>query len=766
MKMQPYARGEMMPVAPRGPLAERNGYYDWPGNHGPQPGPNGYPGNGYHQQVPFHPAGPGEPSYVQVLLRQIKKRWLHLFFWLVATTVVAAVVITKFAKPTFHAEGRLYYSPDFNYSHKRLYTPPNIQTILALAKSPEVVDKAAEEANLGVGGDALDKKLTIAIVKQSDLISVQFDWPNREQAEKVANRVLQLVIQQNDQLRRRLSEKAIIDLEESLEKVAKDELAMRNLLNETLGNMKIFDLKTEMGTVINEISSLNSQILALSIEETSLKTQIKDIDEKVAAKRRELDSGKSDPDQDRLEAGLMSEMRIIRSSQVEKQRAIELAKVKLSAALAKRKNWDPLFRAGHISKAEWNENEDAIKLYNIEIGGSAELMRMNQELKDKEQQILNIKKGFVSPEHQQLRSERLQKEVLLSSIPRKIKDLEESLAERMQHQRHLQSAQKKVQHIELAIDSLHQKRTSQSEQKHEHEKLEAKKVEELTIYAPATTGGAPPTTNHVKLGAVVFGLSILLFVGFIAVFDMPKMAMHGSPMPPPQAQYPVPAWQHYAPRQESEYAPPQPPPTRGPSMTNEHMRALAERIMENNRTRGSIVLFTPTSSGLRVENLLGDLGCFLKKETGRVLVFEARTAAEGPAYPAWIGPSGREVSDQLDAYLEGRHERGGNCFAETLIAGIDYARCDLSHHLTAVMSMYRFRRLMHDMKERYTVVLMITPERFHGDEDDLFTTLGEGIVVVVNEDADRAEVDSYMCDLRASETPVYGVVTVPPSPTA
>ena len=201
-------------------------------------------------------------------------------------------------------------------------------------------------------------------------------------------------------------------------------------------------------------------------------------------------------------------------------------------------------------------------------------------------------------------------------------------------------------------------------------------------------------------------------------------------------------------------------------MSNEHLRALAERISLNaSADQGKIVLFTPTAEGLCVENLLGDLACYLTRNSGRVLVFEARTDTENPAYPAWTGPSAREVSEQLDQYLDGKTERSSTCFAETLISSIDYARSDLSKHLQGVMPMYRFRRLMTDMKERYSLVLMITPQRFHGDDDDVFTTLGEGIVVVINQDADPAHVEEYLRGFNASETPVYGAFTVAPGQT-
>ena len=402
-----------------------------------------------------------------------------------------------------------------------------------------------------------------------------------------------------------------------------------------------------------------------------------------------------------------------------------------------------------------------------------------------DKRILEAKKGSGSPLVAQARIDRQNAEFLLKSIPNKITDLNKTLKERLAHQQYLSSVEKEAMPIIQAIEALQLGRTNMTQTKQDHQKLESNKLNELSIYSSPSTGGAPSSSNFAKLGLGVFALSLLLFVGFIACFDMPGLmakpappalapapfgppvsvpAPYGSPAsvptspfaPPfaPASQLPVPVWQHYPPPVQQQ--------PRGQSMNNEHLRALSERIAHGTKERGSVVLFTPMTANLRVEALLGDLGCFCLKNGGKVLVFEARTDAEGPMYPAWTGPSAREVGDHLEIYLEGRSERAAPCFAETLLTSIDYARGDLSRQLSSVMSMYRFRQMLHEIKDRYSLVLMIVPERYSASEIDVFRAVAEGIVVVINQDANPAEVEKYLRELQASQTPVFGAVTVPP----
>ncbi len=754
-KMKQYKRDQSLPAPvpiseQRGPVAERNGhgmYDDWQGDAGRSTQIEALP-----PSPPYAWSPPGlapQATYFQVLLGQLQKRWKMLFAWMVLSAALAGFVVMKYGKPQWKAEGRLYYSPNYTGNGPNpLYRPPNIQTIVALAKSPEVIEKACGDANVTENADAIDTRLIVTVVKASDLISVTFQGPNREQSVAFAEAVLEHAIEQYDQRRQQLSQEALVNLNEDLEKTRKDLLARRHELDESLGNDDIYDLKTEKAVVVSSMKSLESDIDAKQREQRSLQGQINDLKGRI----KEYEANNSN----RLTAEESERLKTIQRVLTEKhqlQSDIDKNKIELKTNQENYNRLRPLAAQKHVSVQEMKELEGKINIsQSFIVNGNKHL----QELEDSLKQLENNR--VVSSQLLLLETDKFRLESSLGAIPGQIEALQAHLDKRHARLVFLNAADEKAQPIQLEIEALQSKLNSMTSQKQQHKNLEEGKLKELTINTHAAAGASPASSNHMKLAAAVFGLSLLVFVGFVAMYDMPRvLPAHAAnrQQAPPGSQLPVPAWQH-----QMKPAQPHGPP-RGPTMNNEHLRALSERIMQNRSERAAIILFTPTSGGVRVENLLGDLGCFLNRNGNRVLVFEARRDAENPSYPVWTGPSSREVAEQLEGYLEGQHERGSQCFAETLISGIDYARADLGRHLSGIMAMYRFRRLMADMKERYSVVLMITPERYQGEEDDVFTTLGEGIVVVINEDADPADVETYLRELRASETPVYGAVTLP-----
>jgi len=762
MQIQPYTRQESRPTPhpeSNGALVERPyapGYNDWSGHAVP----NGTP----HSQV--LPQLAPQPPYFQVLLEKILLRWKLLAFWLVLTAVAAGYVVSKYGKPVWRAEGSLYYSPNHRYSHKPLYTPPNMQTVLALARSPEVLEKVRKEMNLGVGLNVLQSKMTVNIVKQSDLIAVALDWPNKEEGEKIANRVLELSIDQYDQLLHRLSGPALAQLDLDLKTTREEELACRQNLNDILAEKGISNLDREMDIVQSEISSLDSQIKNGAISEMLLANKRDQLDARVkkllTENNTEYDVGLSEN-----EINIKRMMTDIQERKILRQREIEQAKIRLKALDEEYRRNFPVYQKGYISKSEWAKLIADIESQKAIISGSKDLIEMERSLEEHQNSILNSKKINVALPLQQVRLERINIDIELTGLPKQIKDLQKIRDERFEQQKKLKAIEKEVMPLVQQIKGLDQRRTELSGLKHDHQNLETNKVKELTLHSTATAGGAPFSSNYFKLGIGVFALSLLLFVGFVAVRDMPSWMPYPVAGPAhlpiePGSQLPVPVWQLYPP--PHSYAPPPATAPRGPSMNNEHLRALAERIIERVRERGSIIEFTPLVRGLRVEALLGDLACFCLREGEKILVFEARTDVEGPSYPPWTGPSSRGVAEEMESYLKGDVERSAACFAETLLTSVDYARGDLSRLLTNVMAMYRFRRLMHDIKDRYAMVMMITPERSErNDGDDVYATLAEGIVVVINQDADPVLVEEHLRRLRASDTPVFGAVTVPPA---
>ena len=191
---------------------------------------------------------------------------------------------------------------------------------------------------------------------------------------------------------------------------------------------------------------------------------------------------------------------------------------------------------------------------------------------------------------------------------------------------------------------------------------------------------------------------------------------------------------------------------------NQAVLALAERITQEGVDRGGIVLFAPTQDQLQLTTLIGDLGMQLSNDGSRVLVFDARAVAETPA---WAGPNAPGVSARVEGYLDGRSE-ATQCFIPTAMKNVEYSRADLSNRVSGVMSAHRFRQLVEEMRERYSLVLMVAPPMALDGNDPLLATLAEGLVVVTESTAPPNQIKAYIDHLAEQiSAPVYGALSVP-----
>jgi len=200
------------------------------------------------------------------------------------------------------------------------------------------------------------------------------------------------------------------------------------------------------------------------------------------------------------------------------------------------------------------------------------------------------------------------------------------------------------------------------------------------------------------------------------------------------------------------------PAAQPPTHSSQAVMALAERITQEGVDRGSIVLFAPTQDQLQLTSLIGDLGLQLSQEGNRVLVFDARPTAENPA---WAGPNTQAVANRVEGYLDGRSE-ATHCFIPTAMKNVEYSRADLSNRVSGVMSAHRFRQLVEEMRERYSLVLMVAPPMALDGNDPLLATLAEGLVIVTESSAPPNQIKAYIDHLAEQiPAPVYGALSVP-----
>jgi len=189
----------------------------------------------------------------------------------------------------------------------------------------------------------------------------------------------------------------------------------------------------------------------------------------------------------------------------------------------------------------------------------------------------------------------------------------------------------------------------------------------------------------------------------------------------------------------------------------EPVRALAEKILEEGADRGGVVLFSPTTEDLRVAPAIGDLGRYFSDRGDRVLVFDTRHAAESPP---WVHANG--IAEAVAGYLNGTADGSTGCFVPTELRGVEYSQVDLSNRVSGVMEAHRFRQLIEQMRERYSVVFLVGPPVNLEEDHPLLASMAEGMVLVTETAANPVEVHAYL-DTLCQQVParLYGTLAVP-----
>jgi Mrp family chromosome partitioning ATPase len=394
-----------------------------------------------------------------------------------------------------------------------------------------------------------------------------------------------------------------------------------------------------------------------------------------------------------------------------------------------------------------------------------DLQKQYDELKKKAASGKPVRKAVIDE------LERLKKED--AAIPGTIAVLSEELKEKKKAQIELVSLKREIGEKEdnvkliwTRVQDFHSQLTDAAERSQD---LNAN---DLRVHSLATSGATPYSTNAPKLGLALVAASALMFVGYMVLFGLPSSpgaAGAGTMAAAPGLQRALVALVPYIPGAKGRLAVAETAATPAAAENNsEHVPvaepesaalAIADRIVQEGVDPGGIVLFAPTQEQLQVAPVIGDLGEFFSQRGDRVLVFDARHAAETPA---WAGPSAPQVANTVEGYLDGRAETAAECFVPTAMNGVEYSRADLSSRVSGVLSAHRFRQLVEEMRERYSLVFLVAPPVSLDRADPILAMMAEGMVLVTETSANPVEVHAFL-DTLCQQVParLYGTLTVP-----
>jgi uncharacterized protein involved in exopolysaccharide biosynthesis len=706
----------------------------------------------------FSPTPP--PSLLSVFAREAWKRKPLLGFWVVATLVLTALVVLVFAKPVYRAEGKFSYRPNYSRGQKPIYTPPNIQSAAQILKSNEVLTPVRMKHLPNVSADEFAKNVRVEVSKQSEFIDVGYDHPNPAIAAAVANDLMAEGLKHFADVRVQNMKDAIVQVTHDLKTARKQLENAREEYRKAHEQRGVADLDVEHENLRLSLSSIESQFLAAREKQAKLKLEIKFLEVRLDAPANANDPVFDDQFFPILQA-MMTELQ----SKMIDQEKLNAARIHLDLARRKESDYRPLMMKGILPRKEYDEVVAEIRIHEATLKHAEEVKHLRTELQKKYDDL--TKKATASKpirrnvldELEKARKEEAILPATLAVLEDEQKAKRRAISDLVSLRRELSEKDDNIKLNLTRVQDFHAQLTDAAERSQD---LNAN---DLRMHSAAEAGTTPYSTNAPKLGLALVGASALLFVGYIALFALPMLSASSGASPVGTVANRLPrglvALVPYIqkPRATTAESPdPEPPFADAVSQPGGVIEALAARISREGVDPGGIVLFAPTMEELAVAPVMGDLGEMFTRNGEKVLVFDARQSATAPQ---WAGPAGNDIAATVEGFLDGQADASTGCFTPTMLNGVEYSRADLSTRVTGVMAAHRFRQLVEEMRERYSMVLLVTPP-VSFDSEPLLATLAEGMVLVTETSADPMEVHAYLDTLcQQVSARLYGTLSVP-----
>jgi hypothetical protein len=520
------------------------------------------------------------------------------------------------------------------------------------------------------------------------------------------------------------------------------------------------DPQLEQESLRVAISDIEAQLRIAREKQAKLKLEIKFMEA-----RRDAPADSSDETFDENFFPVLQSMMTELSTRMVNQQQLDTAKFKYEAAQNEERKLRPLVAKGIYPQIEYDKAVSEMRIYEATLKHAEEvkqlredLLKRYEELKKKATSGKPNRKAVVE-QLDLLKRDEATGPATISVLTEDLNDKRRALTALQNLKRDLGEKDDNIKLIWNRVQDFHQQVTDAAE------RTQDLNANDLRIHSQATAGTTPYSTNAPKLGLALVATSALLLVGYLALFALPTVGAASRQAVAPSMQKALIALVPYIQGIKGQAVPSRngvaPTPGQASNLppAEPAVLAIADRILEEGVDPGGIVLFAPTAEQLEVGPVVGGVSEVFGRRGERVLVFDARQAAETPD---WAGPDAPSVAGNVERFLDGNTDGATNCFVPTSLDGVEYSRADLSQRVSGVFSAHRFRQLVEQMKDRYSVVFLVAPPVSLKEGDPMLAMLAEGMVLVTETSANPVEVHAYL-DTLCQQVParLYGTVAVP-----
>jgi uncharacterized protein involved in exopolysaccharide biosynthesis len=686
-----------------------------------------------------------------------------LVIWGLVTIAATIVVVLTIARPLYRAEGKFSYRPNYSRGAKPIYTPPNIQSAVQILKSTDVLDPVRAKHVPEMSKEEFSKNVRVEVSKQSEFIDIGFDHPDPKVAGAVTDDLMTEGLKYFTDVRAQTMKDAVAQVEHDLKSARKQLEIAKEDYRKAYEARGIGDPLVELDTIKSALTDIETQLRVARERQAKVKLEIKFLEA-----RRDAPADASDAALDESFFPILQSMMQELQSKMINQQSVDTAKIRFESAQSEERRLRPLVAKGIYPQIEYDKVVAEMRIHEATLKHADEVKELREDLQKRYDELRKkaasgkpVRRAVIE-DLERLRKEEATAPATIAVLSNELDQKRKSLADLQSLKRELGEKDDNIKLMWTRVQDFHSQLTDAAE------RTQDLNANDLRVHSSATAGTTPYSTNAPKLGLAMVGASALMLIGYLALFALPAAAQSpvgsatNSPALPRALVALVPYIQQAKGRLGGTHSANTPagdglPPSRPASQPE--VQAIAKRILEDGVDPGGIVLFAPTAENLQVAPVMGGLGEVFGQRGDRVLIFDARQTAETPD---WAGPQAPVVARNVEGYLDGQADGATDCFVSTNLSGVEYSRADLTSHVSGVMAVHRFRQLVEEMRERYSVVFLVGPPVSLDESDPLLAMMAEGMVLVTESSADPVQVHAYL-DTLCQKVParLYGTLEVP-----
>ena len=717
-------------------------------------------------------AGDPAPSPAARMMRQLPRillaRLIPLALIGVASVAVAVVSALTLGQSTYHISAQMVYTPlpGTGGDGRKLYEPPDLRTLTTLVKSAGNLARLKQEFHLVEPVRLLEQSIEVSNPSMTDTLDLKLDWGDADQGRRMLDRLMRIFAEQVADMRREKLKGYVADMEASVRLTRTRRRSASDAIRDFNAAASVEDIATAPEQIADQIVKLEIEKDKAEVEEARFVVAVQDSERLL--------------DQSKREEAEKAEKEAAEEAQQESMTDIRNQQNRLSELLEAER-----FQAEIIARIEVKRNElnREMSLYKQSLSTLEKVERIRGELTqlyariEKTPRIIELEADMAELDKaivpQSTKKKPKQSPIIMQLLARDMHNKQELLKARAQidfinqellkaHRRSvmLQQLRNEAESLQLELDSVDERLAELERQKSTFEQLVGFDPHEFTVTSPASHLLTPPSSNKKKVAVVVLAASLLLLAGPLLAWDLFRsrkgdasgtLERHGFGVISP----PLLTDRPFGRRQALN--------------VRRWCDQVSLRIQQLAPQPGSVVLLTHHRPTELDGTLWYGTAAALAERDETVCVVLAQPDDESHAVfvgsltqPGRPDRSPAQRFTGLTEYLTSQTDSVDELIVHTPRRNVDVVTAGMTPLVTNRMATRRMDGLITQLRERYSIVLLVGPEFGDTLGVEIVARQADGVIVCGEEGAAFGLGEDYtLQSLIELNAPVWGHVLRP-----